>query len=186
MFYIHQAACISPQETFEPNNLETLHPVKGNKLNAIEPSYKAIPANLLRRMSKSVRMAVGAILPFIKDLQFNGVIIGTANAGMEESGKFLNQIVEFDEDTLSPGNFVQSTSNAIAAQISLMMGNTGYNSTHVHKGHSFENALIDTAMLLTEHPEATYILGGVDEMASNNYILDKQKGWFKAGDFDQD
>lgn len=181
MFYIHQMGCISPQQTFEPVDLETLHQVKDNKLNAVEPSYKTIPANQLRRMSKSVRMSIGAMSPFIADLKFDGVIIGTANAGMEESGKFLDQLVEYDEDTLSPGNFVLSTSNAIAAQISLMFGNTGYNNTHVAKGHAFENAILDAAMLLGENPESVFILGGVDEIASNNYLLDKQSGWFKSG-----
>jgi len=181
MFYIHQMGCISPQQTFEPVDLEALHPVKDNKLNAVEPSYKTIPANQLRRMSKSVRMSIGAMSPFITGLKFDGVIIGTANAGMEESGRFLDQLVEYDEDTLSPGNFVLSTSNAIAAQISLMFGNTGFNNTHVAKGHAFENAILDAAMLLAENLGSVFILGGVDEIASNNYLLDKQSGWFKSG-----
>jgi hypothetical protein len=41
--------------------------------------------------------------------------------------------------------------------------------------------MIDVAMLLAEHPESVFILGGVDEIASNNYLLDKQSGWFKSG-----
>ena len=63
---------------------------------------------------------------------------------MEDCIKFLNQIVEYKEGLLTPANFVQSTSNAAAAQIALVTKNHQYNITHVHRGLAFENALMDT------------------------------------------
>ena len=67
---------------------------------------------------------------------------------MEDCIKFLNQIIDYEEGLLTPGNFVQSTPNAIAAQLGLMTANKGYNITHVHRGLSFENALLDTILML--------------------------------------
>ncbi len=120
----------------------------------MEPDYPGIPAGARRRMGKSVRMAVGAALPLLeKHPQPDGIIIATANGGMEDCIKFLNQILEYKEGLLTPGNFVQSTSNAAAAQIALVTKNHNYNITHVHRGLAFENALMDVMMLLKENPD---------------------------------
>jgi len=106
-------------------------------------------------MGKSVRMAVGAALPLLeKYSQPDGMIIATANGGMEDCIKFLNQILEYNEGLLTPASFVQSTSNAAAAQIALVTKNHNYNITHVHRGLAFENALMDVVMSLKEHPGA--------------------------------
>ena len=118
--YIHKSTCISPQQTFFDVDLVKLNLSINNILNVVEPKYEDIPLNILRRMGKAVRMGVGAALPLIKDSKnIDGIIIGTANGGMEDCIKFLNQIVQFEEGRLTPTNFVQSTPNAIAAQIGL-------------------------------------------------------------------
>ena len=117
MLYIHQHTCISPQQAFNDVNIETLKESAENKLKAIEPVYEGIPPGILRRMGKAVRMGVGAAVPLLKtNTAIDGIIIGTANGGMEDCIKFLNQIIDYDEGLLTPGNFVQSTPNAIAAQ----------------------------------------------------------------------
>jgi hypothetical protein len=146
LFYIHKASCISAQESFGEVNLNTIHEPVDKKLYAIEPSHEGIPPGVLRRMGKAVRLGVGAAQPIIKAVpQTDGIIIGTANGGMEDCIKFLNQIIQYDEGQLAPGNFVQSTTNAVAAQLGLISKNTGYNITHVHRGLSFENAIMDAA-----------------------------------------
>jgi len=180
MLYIHKMSCISPQQTFGEINLEELKVSSGNMLHAIEPSYKGIPPGQLRRMGKAVRLGVGAALPLMDEAaELDGIIIGTANGGMEDCIKFLNQIIEYDEGTLTPTNFVQSTSNAIAAQIAFMNSNKGYNITHVHRGLSFENALLDALMHSMEHPEKKYLLGGLDEISNYNFNIDFLIGCFK-------
>jgi hypothetical protein len=144
MLYIHQHTCISPQQTFSHIDIDTLNECVENKLKAKEPAYDGIPPGILRRMGKAVRMGVGAAIPIIKNNpSINGIIIGTANGGMEDCIKFLNQIIDYEEGMLTPGNFVQSTPNAIAAQLGLMSKNKSYNITHVHRGLAFEDALID-------------------------------------------
>ncbi|MEO8172575.1 MAG: beta-ketoacyl synthase chain length factor [Sediminibacterium sp.] len=180
MFYIHQTSCISPQETFLKNDLTELRESTENILHVIEPAYTGFPAGALRRMGKASRMGMGTAMELLaNNAKPDGIIIGTANGGMEESVRFLKQIIEYDEDTLAPGSFVQSTANAIAAQLGMSTQNHGYNITHVHKGLSFENSVIDVAMLLTEHPQNNYLLGGVDEIASYNYNIEQAAGWYK-------
>lgn len=181
MFYIQQIQCISPQQTFPQASLDTLQDPVNNKLNVIEPSYDGVPRNALRRMSKSVRIGVGAALPIIKNTgtHVDGIIIGTANGGMEDSIVFLKQVIEFEEGVITPGHFVQSTANATAAQLSLVSANKNYNITHVHRGHAFELALIDAAIQLNENAGSNYLVGGVDEISVYNYKLDELDNWYK-------
>lgn len=180
MFYIHQTSCISPQQTFLDIRLDVVHEIVNNRLQVFEPVYKNIPLNILRRMGKTVRIGVGAALPILQGAgPLSGIIIGTANGGMEESILFLKQIFEYDEGLLTPGSFVQSTPNATASQLSLLGINRGYNITHVHRGLAFENAIIDAAMMLSENKQNSYLLGGVDEIADYNYTLDYLADWYK-------
>ena len=147
---------------------------------AIEPAYDGIPKSILRRMSKPVRMGVGAALPIMDHAtNLDGVIIGTANAGMEDCFHFLKQIVEYDEGLLTPGNFVQSTPNALAGQLGMLKQNKGYNITHVHLGLAFENAMLDAAMRLEEYPTHQYLLGAVDDISVYNYAINLLDGWYK-------
>ncbi len=180
MLYITASTCISSQQSFPQVNLDSFIASVDNKVSVIEPSYDGIPEKILRRMGKAVRMGVGAAVPLIKkDGNPDGIIIGTANGGMEDCIRFLNQIIEYDEGMLTPTNFVQSTANAIAGQIALLSKNKGYNITHVHKGHAFENALLDAMMYLREHNEHRLLVGAVDEISAYNYNIDNLAGWFK-------
>lgn len=180
MLYIQNITCVSPQHTFQEANLETLRESSENKLKVIDPPVDGIPPGILRRMGKAVRISVGAALPLLKQSgPVDGIIIGTANGGMEDCIKFMNQIIQYQEDTLTPGNFVQSTPNGIAAQLGLSQHNTGYNITHTHRGLSFENAILDAEMMLSENPGNTYLLGATDEISTYNYNVDFLDGWYK-------
>lgn len=180
MFYIHQSTCISPQHAFTDIDLEKLNPSVDNRLVAIEPAYQGISPGLIRRMGKAVRMGVGSALPLLKENKVDGIIIGTANGGIEDSLKFLSQIMEYEEGTLTPTHFVQSTYNAIAGQLGMISKNTGYNSTHVQRGHAFEGAVLDAALMLRENPDNTYLVGGVDEISERNHRMETMDGWYKT------
>ena len=180
MAYFHQSICISPQNTYPITDLDLIRSSENNLLKAIEPDYTAIPPGVMRRLGKSVRMALGAALPILEKYPSpEGIVIATANGGMEDCIKFLNQIVEYKEGLLTPASFVQSTSNAAAAQIALVTKNHNYNTTHVHRGLAFENALLDVLMLLKENATAGYLLGCTDEISTYNYNIDRIDGWFR-------
>jgi Beta-ketoacyl synthase, N-terminal domain len=180
MAYFHESVCISPQSVYPEAGLSKFRESKNNLLNVTEPDYPGIPAGARRRMGKSVRMAVGAALPLLEKYPHpDGIIIATANGGMEDCIKFLNQILQYNEGLLTPASFVQSTSNAAAAQIALVTKNHNYNITHVHRGLAFENALMDVVMSLKEYPAAGYLMGCTDEISAYNYNIDGLAGWFR-------
>ncbi len=180
--YIVDSRVISPQNTinsdFESGELVN-YPTLG--LKAIEPSYQdLIPNSLLRRMGKAVRMGIGAGLPLlVKYPETTGIILGTANGGLEDCIKFLNQLVEYEEGILTPTNFVQSTPNAVAGQLALMTENRSYNTTHTGGSFAFENALIDASLLLEEHPNQHILLGGLEEISDYNFHIDTWNNVFK-------
>lgn len=183
--YITDSACISPQSTFDNTFFEggiKVH--EGDRYIAVEPAYgQLIPAGLLRRMGKAVRMGVGAGLPLIQKASVEGIVLGTANGGLEDCLKFLNQIVDYSEGTLTPTNFVQSTPNAVAGNLALMSKTTGYNTTHVHKGLAFEAALLDAMLLLEEKRGQTFLVGSIEEISDYNHNIDLLSGSFKTGHF---
>jgi Beta-ketoacyl synthase, N-terminal domain len=183
MFYIHQAYCLSAQQTFGEVDINELIGPADKKFLVLEPSYEGVPPGVLRRMGKAVRMGVGTAMPmFQNNSKPDGIIIGTANGGKGDCVKFLNQIIEYDEGLLTPINFVQSSPNAISAQIGLLTKNQGYNITHVHLGLAFEFAMIDADMMLNENPLNSYLLGAVDDISNPNYYLEEKSGWYKKED----
>lgn len=179
MFYIHQSSCISHQPTFNEVDLEDLKPSVNNLINAIEPKYEGVPLGQLRRMGRALRMGVGTSMKLLLQTKVDGILIGTANGGIEDSIMFLNQINEYEEGRLTPTAFVQSTYNAIAGMVSMITNNKGYNATHVHRGQAFENVALDAAMLLKENPEHQYLIGGVDEISEKNHRLVSLAGWYR-------
>lgn len=185
--YIIDMSCISAQDTYEDgifNNGVKVHTTR--QYMAVEPPYKSmVPLNLLRRMSKSVRMAVGTGIPLIdKYKDIDGIIIGSANGSIEKSISFLNQLVEYNEGTLTPTDFVQSTSNSIAGTLALMGKITGYNNTHVNNGIAFEAALLDALLLFEEGETKRLLIGGVEEISQSNYNVDVLRNMFKEEEID--
>lgn len=180
MFYIHHTVCISPQISFPKVELDQVITCDENKLYAQKVSNEDIPPALLRRIGKAVKLGITASIPLFKLCNnLEGIIIGTGNGGMEDCIKFLNQIILYEEGVLTPTNFVQSTSNAIASQLGFISKNKGYNITHVHRGLAFENAILDAEMLLDDNPNDNYLLGGIDEISDYNFNIDYLCGHVK-------
>lgn len=182
--YITDLYAISPQKThdlsFENGDWRVFNDFI---YRAIEPSYQdLIPSSQLRRMGKAVRMGIGVSLPLLgRNPKPDGIIFGTANGGLEDCIKFLNQIVEYNEGTLTPTNFVQSTPNALAGQVALLSENMGYNMTHVNGSLAFESALLDASLFFDEHGsnQKSILLGAVEEISDYNYNIDRLGERFK-------
>jgi hypothetical protein len=181
--YIVDTSCISPQHSFSKSFIgegEVRHH-EGNQYKALEPSYQSIIApSALRRMAKALRMGVGAGGTLVhRNDKVDGIVIGTAYGGLDHCLMFLNQIVEYKESTLTPTNFVQSTSNNIASQLAVLSSNTGYNSTHVHKGLAFEAALLEAQLLLEDATCTSLLVGATEEISEYNFSIDEQAGLYK-------
>jgi 3-oxoacyl-[acyl-carrier-protein] synthase II len=161
--YIRSAAGISPRQG--------------------EPDYKALlDPKLLRRMSRIIRMGAAAAMACLREAGIaipDAIVTGTAYGCLEDTGLFLKSIIERNEDLLQPATFIQSTHNTVGAQIALMLGCTGYNNTFVHRGFSFESALLDATLLLADEEAATVLVGGVDELTETSYALLGRFGLFR-------
>ncbi|RYE25117.1 MAG: hypothetical protein EOP51_05150 [Sphingobacteriales bacterium] len=139
-----------------------------NSLLAKEPDYTGqIPPMQLRRMSKAVRMGIGAANACLQAAgadKANAISVGTAMGCLQDTDVFLNKMVEQNEQMLTPTSFIQSTHNTVAGQIALVTGCNGHNLTYVQRGHSFEHAMLNTALYLNEHPSEKILVGGIDEL----------------------
>lgn len=175
-------ACISPQETGSDSFFEKeVKTFRDEKIVSIEPDYNGvIPSSLLRRMSYLVRMTVGISLPLLNKYDdINGIIFSSSNSGKDKSMRFLEQIVAYNEGTLTPTDFVQSTANCIAGTLGLMGKVTGYNNTHVNQGLTFEAALLDALLLFEEGNTNCLLIGGGEENATANYNVAHKRGLIK-------
>ncbi|MBK5720099.1 beta-ketoacyl synthase chain length factor [Dysgonomonas sp. Marseille-P4677] len=166
------------------NSFASIHPSgftgEDRMLHAIEPDYKEIitNANMRRRMSHIIKMGVACGLMCLeqnKDKNIDAIITATGLGCLADTEKFLNNLVENDEQLLNPSTFIQSTFNTIGAQIALLTGNHSYNNTYVHRGLSFESALIDGMMKVWEGNKQI-LIGAVDEVISTEYTILKRLG----------
>ena len=182
--YIRSSACISPQKTFgNPEFLSEPIEYNGTRLKALEPDYSAfIDPKLIRRMSHIIKMGVAAAKDCLvkANIEMPGAIItGTAYGCLEDTVTFLTRMIELNEELLPPTSFIQSTHNTVAAQIALMLKCHQYNNTFVHKGISFESALLDAMMLLREKEADNILVGGIDEMTDVSFTILNRLGLYK-------
>lgn len=182
--YIRSASAISAQNTFgEQGFLTNVVEYMGTRLKAIEPDYKTyIDPKLIRRMSHVIKMGVAAAMDCLQKAnveQPDAIITGTAFGIMEDTVTFLTRIIEMQEEMLPPTAFIQSTHNTVAAQIALMLKCHNYNNTFVHKGVSFENALLDALMLINEGEAQNVLVGGIDEMIDTSFTVLTRLGLYK-------
>lgn len=184
--YIRATGNISAQKTFghPPFLAETIE-YAGNRLSCIEPDYKTfIDVKLIRRMSRIIRMGVAAAMECLQEANVkipDAIVTGTAYGCLEDTGVFLTKMVEFKEELLTPTAFIQSTHNTIGAQIGLMLQCNNYNNAFVHRGFSFESALLDGMLLLKEKEAANVLVGAIDEITNISHAILSRMGLYKQG-----
>jgi 3-oxoacyl-[acyl-carrier-protein] synthase II len=133
-------------------------------------------------MSRIIKMGVAAAMECLKEAGVgapDAVITGTAYGCLQDTEVFLTRIVENKEEMLTPTAFIQSTHNTVGAQIALMLQCHQYNNTFVHRGFSFESALLDGLMLLLENPDALVLVGAVDEITDTSHTLLSRMGLYR-------
>ena len=175
--YIQRIASIHPPKDHSPGNNRPY-------LQACEPDYKDIITNatLRRRMSRIVKMGVACGLECMGELspeKIQGIITATGLGCLTDTEKFLNNLLDNEERMLNPTPFIQSTFNTIGAQIALIHQIHAYNMTYVHRGLSFESALLDAMMKIEEGSE-NILVGAMDEMTETSYIIQQRLGLLKG------
>jgi 3-oxoacyl-(acyl-carrier-protein) synthase len=182
--YINGMGNISPQKTWDDSVLPEPLSYQGDRLTCDEPDYlRYIEAKHLRRMSRIIKMGVTAGFMALKQAGItipDGIITGTAYGCLDDTGIFLNKLIENQEHALNPTPFIQSTHNTIGSQIALLIQCQGYNQTYTQGAFSFENALMDAVLELKDTPSQSLLVGGVDEITSTSHAIQKRFGVFKT------
>ena len=182
--YIQGMAAISPQHTFEGGfSVQPMVISSSNMLSCVEPDYRAfIPGNSLRRMSRVLKMGLTTALKCLQDagIESPGAIVtGTGKGSLQDIERFIKEIRDYNEQALNPTPFIQSTYNAVNGLIALQQKCTQYNNTFVHRGFSFENALLDSMLLL--HEGKTDVLAGAfEEITAEHYYIKSRIGHWKS------
>jgi 3-oxoacyl-[acyl-carrier-protein] synthase II len=173
--FIRSTGNISPQHSLDGENffLERLS-ATNNYFKVLEPDYDAfIDSKMIRRMSRIVKMGVAAALTCLRNAGIDNpaaILTATAYGCLEDTSSFLRRMIDFEEKMLSPTAFIQSTHNTVGAQIALLIKCHNYNNTIVHRGFSFENALLEASLLLAEGREPV-LVGAIDELTADSHAI---------------
>ncbi|MCX6244185.1 MAG: beta-ketoacyl synthase N-terminal-like domain-containing protein [Bacteroidetes bacterium] len=186
--YIQGIGNVSPQKSYDNSHfLDEVAEVETNMLKSLDPNYKEyIAGDMVRRMSRIIKMGVAAGKICLADaaqgpepLIPDAIITGTGLGCIEDTEKFLSNMIRNNEEFLTPTAFIQSTHNTVSAQIALLLKCHNYNFTYVHRGFSFESALLDSFVRIGSGEAATVLLGGMDEMTANTFTILQRLGQYK-------
>jgi 3-oxoacyl-[acyl-carrier-protein] synthase II len=180
--YIQAAAQISVQNPLCDDWLDNPVSYDVPFQRCIEADYKRfLDPVASRRMGKILKRAIATSMTVVEATGINdpdAIIVGTGLGCLETTEKFLMAMLEEGEEFLQPTNFINSTHNTISSHIAVHLKCTGYNSTYVHLGISFESALLDAFMQFQLGRINSALVGGFDEMIPNYFhVLDKVGFW---------
>ncbi|MDF2553680.1 MAG: 3-oxoacyl-ACP synthase [Chryseobacterium sp.] len=176
--YINSAACISVQDTLNENFFQNLKPENSFQvLKAIEPVYKEfIPPAMIRRMSKTVKMSSVVSTKALQEAGIekpDAIIVGTGMGCSQDSEKFLKNVIDNNEEFLTPTYFIQSTHNTVSGQIALGLQCHGYNFTYVNTSSSLEFSLLDAKLQILDGEAENVLVGSTDEQTERTMELYK-------------
>jgi len=181
--YINGTASLSPQNSLDYNEfLKGIVEYEDDFLKSIKPNFKDyIKPIEARRMSKTVKNGIICSEIAMLEAEINmpdAIIVGTGLGILSDTEKFLEKMLNDNEQYLTPTSFIQSTHNTVAAQIALRIKCHNYNFTYVNRGFSFETALQDGMMHLNEGKK-NVLIGGADEMSEHYFHIVRKNGRWK-------
>lgn len=93
----------------------------------------------------------------------DAIIASTALGCLDDTERFLADMHDAAGALLSPLPFMRSTHNTVAGQLALMLRCDGPNITHAQGMHGFHASMVETMLMLHEHPEWRILLIAIDE-----------------------
>lgn len=183
--YIKSCAQISVQEPLcdkwftEPIKHEAPY------VRALDPDYKPfINPVAARRMGLILKRAMATSITALKEAEIempDAIVTATGLGCIENTEKFLKALSEQGENCLQPTFFINSTHNTIGSYIAVQMKCHGYNNTHVHRGISFESALLDAFVKIKLGKLNNALVGAHDEMTPDYFTLLNRVGFWDGG-----
>ncbi|MBN1157780.1 MAG: hypothetical protein JXA61_00220 [Bacteroidales bacterium] len=182
--YVTASGVISPQRTHDTHGFpEHVYETVANRMQCLEPDYQTMINPLqLRRMPRILKMGLASAkicLERAGNIDPDAIIVGTGLGCLDNLEKFLLDMLDKDERITSVLPFINSTHNAVASQIAMDLQNYGYNYTYCHRALSFESALQDALMHVSEKPAASVLVGGIDECTDDFVRLHDYLGFWK-------
>src|SRR5688572_15827902 len=184
-YFINGVGIITPQKTFDPEVfLSEISQYDKNVLTCILPDFKAyINPIQMRRLSRMLRIGLSTAIICMRNSKItlpDGIITATGYGFLDETAKFLRELLDQKEKQLTPTYFMQGTSNALAGLVALTIKCMGYNNTYASKGIAFENAMTDAMMQLNENASLNFLIGSYDEAAEIQYKASMRASHFKT------
>ncbi|MBN2481057.1 MAG: hypothetical protein JXB19_04915 [Bacteroidales bacterium] len=182
--YVASSGVISPQQTHDTTGFpEHVCETVTSRLRCLEPDYRTLinPVQL-RRMPRILKMGLASAkicLERAGNVKPGAIIVGTGLGCLDNLEKFLLDMLDHDEHITSVLPFINSTHNAVASQIAMVLKNYGYNYTYCHRALSFESALQDALMHIRESPDTSVLVGGIDECTDDYMLLHNYLGYWK-------
>lgn len=119
-----------------------------------------------RRASEVLREGVSAgweCACSVETVEVDAIITATGLGCLGDTEVFLKSVVEGGGEIVSATPFMQSTFNAVGAQLALLLENTGYNMSYVGRCHAFEDALLDAQLRILGGESNAVLVGAYDE-----------------------
>ncbi len=171
--YIQSARQISAQQPLSDEWFE--HPIiyTEKSVSTLDPKFSDYLSPLMsRRMCTLLKRAVVVSRLTLKDAGIekpDAIISGTGLGCIANTEQFLLSIMENNEQFLQPTFFMQSTHNILSATVAIDLKCHGYNNTYVHRGTSFDQALLDALLQFGRGKIGTALVGGYDELTEHYY-----------------
>ena len=184
-YYINGLGIVSPQKSYDNHDfLPEIVAYDSNVLTCITPEFKEyINPIQLRRLSRMLRIGLTAAVICTRNsgnAKPDGIITGTGYGFLNDTAKFVSEMLDQGEKHLTPTFFMQGTYNALSGLVALTLKCNGYNNTYVNKGFSFETSLHDAMMCLDEGEIQSLLVGAYDEADEVQYKVNSRVGHYKT------
>ena len=152
--------------TSNPSSVEIVAECVIDDVEQLKDSKDVIPPMEARRMGKLLKAATLSSLRALKIAEIempDAIITATSRGMLENSEKFLIDMVENGESLLKPTLFMQSTHNTIGSSIAIRLGCHGYNTTYSQGNESLDWAMRDAERLIKSGKANCVLVGVHDE-----------------------
>lgn len=181
--YIQGMGTISPQQTWEDDALLTqAFDYRSNHLTAVEPDYTLwIEADTLPHLHRLARLALTSARMALRDAsiaQADGVIVASGNGDVAQAASGLISLLEQQEQAL-PNMSFDAVSQGPAALLATQLHITGYQQCYVHGAFSFERALQDAALCLSENADQHVLVTAAEELTAISHAVHERFGLYR-------
>lgn len=182
--YINSASAIAAQPFFDRAFFsgEVREVISADYAKSIDPDYKTLVSpQMNRRLGRIIKNGYLTAMQALKEAECtlpDAILTGTGLGCLNDTQKFLTDLIDNKEEMLSPTSFIQSTHNTVGSQIAIQLNCHNSNFTYSQRYFSFENAILEAMLMLQEESYSQILVHSSDEMTDEVYgIIKKLNIW---------